>query len=163
MYLRSCSDSDQEVVKYPTRCKVARLKCWPPFLFASTVPFCCRHRFVRFSGCSSAVQDLPIQSIAFRVSNHSLSHTIIYFFILFLFYLNFFNGRDVSIEMEKDVLFWSRQLIFRLPCIFVFYFLTYSNYLLSTEIFSQLQSTRSRSSILIDRFARATNSISSQR
>ena len=85
------------------------------------------------------------------------------FIFLFLFYLNFFNGRDVSIEMEKDVLFWSRQLIFRLPCIFVFYFLTYSNYLLSTEIFSQLQSTRSRSSILIDRFARATNSISSQR
>jgi hypothetical protein len=161
MYLRSCSDSDQEVVKYPTRCKVARLKCWPPFLFASTVPFCCRHRFVRFSGCSSAVQDFahPIDRVS-RFQPLTSTYDYLFFYLIYILF-KFFNGRDVSIEMKKDVLFWSRQLIFRLPCIFVFYFLTYSNYLLSIEIFSQLQLTRSRSSILIDRFARATNSISS--
>lgn len=95
-----------------SRCKVARLKCWPPFSICLdgavllSPSICSPSRFS--GGCSPAAQDLavPIDRVSPPTTPPPLLHPLPYDYFFFYFILfKFFNGRCLYRNGERDVLF----------------------------------------------------------
>lgn len=118
---------DRKVVKQPTRCKVARLKCWPPlFLLHLSMSFCCRHRFARhffrlFAGCSGLCPS--------DRSRFTPPLAFLLFFNIIFWGCIFFFFTAIRVHPAGEISYSDHVNSFSASMYLYFIFLTYSNYL----------------------------------